>query len=111
MCGASSAATVWSQKSSIGRRLIHIDILTPIKAIRMKCLECCNWSRPEVARCQIRDCSLWAYRMGRRPSEEDAAAVAAATDSFAAQKIQAGIGVKDGRAQNGQNLNENRRSG
>jgi len=28
-------------------------------AIRIKCLECCNWQPSEVRRCQIRDCALW----------------------------------------------------
>lgn len=42
--------------------------LTPIKAIRAKCLDCCCNQRAEVRRCQIDDCSLWPYRMGRRPA-------------------------------------------
>lgn len=41
--------------------------LTPIKAIRLKCLDCCGGSRVEVRECELEDCSLWEYRMGRRP--------------------------------------------
>ncbi len=32
----------------------------PMKAIELKCLECCCWSRPEAARCRIPGCPLWA---------------------------------------------------
>lgn len=46
-------------------------VLTPIKAIRAKCLDCCCGSRKEVASCRCDDCSLWAYRFGRRPRASD----------------------------------------
>ena len=46
-------------------------VLTPIKAIRAKCLECCMGSRKEVASCRITDCPLWEYRLGRRPRASD----------------------------------------
>ena len=29
-------------------------------AIELKCIDCCGWSRPEAARCEIRTCPLWA---------------------------------------------------
>ena len=32
----------------------------PMVAIKAKCLECCAWSYPEAARCEIRTCPLWA---------------------------------------------------
>ena len=41
--------------------------LTPIKAIRAKCLECCCGSFTEVKLCGITDCALHAYRFGHRP--------------------------------------------
>jgi phosphopantothenoylcysteine synthetase/decarboxylase len=48
---------------SSGKRL-----LTPIKAIREKCLhDCCCGSRAEVKLCSITDCALWPYRHGKRP--------------------------------------------
>ena len=31
-------------------------------AIRLKCLECCNWSESEVAKCHIKSCALWEFR-------------------------------------------------
>ncbi|MCD8119432.1 MAG: hypothetical protein LUE29_08145 [Lachnospiraceae bacterium] len=42
---------------------------TPIKAIRAKCLECCNDQVAEVRMCPCADCALWAYRMGHRPKD------------------------------------------
>lgn len=41
--------------------------VTPLKAIRAKCLECCAGSAHEVKLCHISDCALWVYRMGRNP--------------------------------------------
>ena len=42
------------------------------KAVRAKCLDCsgadgAHWVRD----CHLTDCSLWPYRMGRRPKEKD----------------------------------------
>ncbi len=44
--------------------------LTPMKAIRKKCLDCCCGSFTEVALCTIPKCPLYQYRMGRRPKVE-----------------------------------------
>lgn len=44
--------------------------LTPIKAIRARCLDCCAGQPQEVRYCTIPDCSLYPYRMGKRPKNE-----------------------------------------
>jgi len=41
--------------------------LTGIKAIRYKCLDCCCGSASEVKQCDIKDCPLHPFRMGRYP--------------------------------------------
>ena len=41
--------------------------LTPVKAIRAKCLDCCCEQVSEVRECTIKDCALFPYRMGKRP--------------------------------------------
>lgn len=41
--------------------------LTPIKAMRLKCLDCCAWQQSEVKRCTAKLCPLYPYRMGHRP--------------------------------------------
>lgn len=47
-----------------------MKVLTPIKAIRAKCLDCCCQQQIEVRLCPCIDCSLWPYRMGKRPKKD-----------------------------------------
>lgn len=47
-----------------------MDIPTPIKAIRLKCLDCCAGSSHEVKLCPIQDCPLYSYRFGKLPLEK-----------------------------------------
>lgn len=42
--------------------------LTPLKAIRTKCLDCCCFQPLEVRLCTAENCPLFPYRMGKRPS-------------------------------------------
>jgi hypothetical protein len=44
--------------------------LTPLKAIRNKCLECVYWSASEVKRCTSKLCSLHPYRFGKVPGHK-----------------------------------------
>jgi len=46
--------------------------LTPIKAIRAKCLDCSCDQIKEVRDCHITRCALYPYRMGRRPKIDNA---------------------------------------
>lgn len=43
-------------------------ILSPVKAIRAKCIDCSGGYRGEVANCGLTDCSLYPYRLGRNPN-------------------------------------------
>lgn len=45
--------------------------LTPIKAIRAKCIDCSCSQISEIRDCQITSCSLHPYRMGKRPTKSD----------------------------------------
>jgi hypothetical protein len=45
----------------------HLQIFTPIKAMRKKCLDCCCGSPQEVKLCPVKDCSLYPYRLGKHP--------------------------------------------
>lgn len=48
-------------------------VLTPIKAIRAKCLDCCCGSYQEVRLCTCeKTCALYPYRLGHRPKTEAA---------------------------------------
>ena len=42
---------------------------TPMKAIRMKCLQCCCNSSNEVKGCTVTGCGLYPYRFGHRPTK------------------------------------------
>ena len=42
-------------------------VLSPLKAIRARCLDCVCGQYMEVKLCPCSDCPLWPYRMGRRP--------------------------------------------
>ena len=44
--------------------------LTPIKAIRQKCLECSNYQPKEVRLCSVKNCALYVYRDGHRPKDD-----------------------------------------
>ena len=46
--------------------------LTPVRAIRKKCLDCCGGSRKLIRECEIHDCPLWPYRLGKRPTPDGA---------------------------------------
>ncbi|WP_158414017.1 hypothetical protein [Geoalkalibacter subterraneus] len=48
------------------------DVLTPMKAIRKKCIDCCCHSVYEPAKCTAEDCPLHPYRFGHRPKEAKA---------------------------------------
>ena len=43
--------------------------LTPLSAIRAKCLDCCAGQVAEIRRCGLESCPLFPYRMGKRPKE------------------------------------------
>ena len=42
--------------------------MTPLKAIRKKCLECCCGQYKEVRLCPSKDCSLYPFRFGNNPN-------------------------------------------
>ncbi len=46
------------------------EILTPMKAIRAKCLDCMCGQVNEVRLCPSTDCPLYPYRMGHNPSRK-----------------------------------------
>lgn len=44
--------------------------LTPIKAIRAKCIDYSCGQLKEVRECPITRCPLYPYRMGKRPAKD-----------------------------------------
>lgn len=47
-----------------------MEVLTPIKAIRVHCIECSGGQNKEVKECPITKCPLYPYRMGKRPKKD-----------------------------------------
>lgn len=43
--------------------------MTPMKAIRTKCLDCSAGQPAEVRLCSLEKCPLYPYRMGHRPQQ------------------------------------------
>jgi hypothetical protein len=41
--------------------------VSPMRALRLKCLDCCNGSGQEVRLCTAVDCPSWPFRMGKNP--------------------------------------------
>ena len=42
--------------------------MTPIKAIKAKCLDCCCNQPNEVKLCTAKDCALYPFRLGHNPN-------------------------------------------
>ncbi|GJN64895.1 hypothetical protein JCM17207_15200 [Faecalibacterium gallinarum] len=42
--------------------------MTPVKAIRAKCLDCCCGSAKEVRLCPVYGCPLYPFHMGHNPN-------------------------------------------
>jgi hypothetical protein len=42
--------------------------LTPMRAIRAKCLDCSGGNSTEARLCACLTCPLWPYRLGHRPT-------------------------------------------
>ena len=45
-------------------------MLTPLRSIRAKCLDCVSQQPMEVRLCPSEDCPLWPYRMGHNPNRK-----------------------------------------
>ncbi len=44
--------------------------LTPLKAIRAKCMDCSDMSYTEVSLCEFKECPLYKFRFGKNPSRK-----------------------------------------
>lgn len=89
-------------KETIGRdprtmRLDEIEALghkrmSPLKAIRLRCLDCCNEQPSEVRKCTAVTCPLWPFRMSKNPwygSGSDDDVSGAESDDFSVDNLDA----------------------
>jgi hypothetical protein len=61
------------------RRLSHDELIvaghkpmSPLKALRLRCLDCCADQPSEVRRCTAVACPSWPFRMGSNPWRKEA---------------------------------------
>jgi len=47
-----------------------VSNLSPLRAIRAKCLDCCCWQEVEVRNCPSVKCALHPFRMGKNPNRK-----------------------------------------
>lgn len=45
-------------------------VMTPMKAIRAKCLDCCGGQYSEVKMCPCTNCPLYDFRLGKNPNRK-----------------------------------------
>jgi len=50
--------------------MVEVKKLTPIKAIRAKCLDCSAGQPKEIRLCTIVNCPLYQYRFGKNPNRK-----------------------------------------
>lgn len=43
-------------------------LLSPLKSIRAKCLDCSCWQPKEIKLCPLVECSLYPFRFGKNPN-------------------------------------------
>ena len=58
-----------------------MKVLTPIKAMRAKCIDCCCGQLKAVRLCPSTTCWLWPYRMGKRPPRESSTVTAIVSEA------------------------------
>ena len=48
----------------------NTKVMTPMKAIRAKCLDCCAGQYSEVKMCPCTTCPLYDFRLGKNPNRK-----------------------------------------
>ena len=59
-------AAVWPPTAEVARAAGHKP-MSPLRAIRAKCLDCSCYQLAEVRLCEAINCPLWPFRAGRHP--------------------------------------------
>ncbi|MBG6148461.1 hypothetical protein IWQ51_006624 [Labrenzia sp. EL_142] len=66
IAGRTKLAAVWPPTAEIAEEAGH-ERMSPIQAIRAKCLDCSVYQPSEVRLCEAVNCSLWPFRAGQHP--------------------------------------------
>ena len=59
-------AAIWPPTAGVAQTVGHVP-MSPLKAIRRKCLDCSCYQPSEVRLCEAIGCPLWPFRAGRHP--------------------------------------------
>ena len=59
-------AAVWPPTAAVAAKAGHKP-MSPMQAIRRKCLDCSGGQTVEVRLCEAVTCALWPFRAGRHP--------------------------------------------
>jgi hypothetical protein len=59
-------ASVWPPTAGVAREAGHQQI-SPLEAIRLKCLDCSCYQPSEIRLCEAVTCPLWPFRAGKHP--------------------------------------------
>jgi hypothetical protein len=62
----SELAAMWPPTAAVAETAGH-ERISPLKAIRLKCLDCSGGAPSEARRCEAVRCILWPFRAGRHP--------------------------------------------
>lgn len=63
---ATNMASVWPPTAAVAREAGH-EPMSPMKAIRAKCTDCCAGQLSEIRACETVACALWPFRSGSHP--------------------------------------------
>ena len=66
MSSRTSMTSIWPPTAEIARAAGH-ERLSPLQAIRRKCIDCSYYQPNEVRLCEATGCPLWPFRAGQHP--------------------------------------------
>jgi len=75
--------------------------MTPIQAIRAKCLDCCCGQANEVKLCTAIRCPLWPFRLGKNPNIRPREYTEEQREAMR-QRLKKAMEAKNGQQANGQ---------
>lgn len=64
-------ASIWPPNAKVASEAGHQPV-SPLKAIRAKCLDCCYDQTAEIRKCTAINCALWPFRAGVHPYTQKA---------------------------------------
>ena len=56
-----------NEKSIAALQKKSVSVTSPLKAIRIKCIDCMGYQPSEVANCPLKTCALYVFRFGKNP--------------------------------------------